>query len=400
MRRTLPPFARTFGLFAALSLVAACTVSAADGSVVPGDDAIAGDETASGDDGATVDPTGDATPELDTAVAPTTDSGAPPANDSGAPPPVDAGPPPPASGVTIIVEPNGKSGVELVNAINGAKKSVHVTMYILSDVDVISALIARHKAGVDVKVVLNKTFPSAGTDNTSVYNQLVAAKVPVVWASSTFTYTHEKCVILDATTAWIMTMNAANTAPVDNREYLAVDSLAADVAEAEQIFAADYAQAKITPSGALLVAPVNARPGLTSLIASATKTIDLEGEEFSDSAVTTALAQAAQRGVKVRIVLANDPSNTTGNTSVATVKKAGAKCVYSGGTSSSSSASKPYIHAKVLVVDGARAYVGSENFSTGSLMYNRELGVIVGVASEVAKITTTINADFAAGTAL
>jgi phosphatidylserine/phosphatidylglycerophosphate/cardiolipin synthase-like enzyme len=391
--RTLPNLARLVGLFASLSFVAACTVAATDGST-SGDDALAAEESATADDTGSVDPASDApTPTPD--AAPTTDASTPP-------PPVDAAPPPPptANGVTIIVEPNGKSGIELVNAINGAKKSVHMTMYILSDVDVITALIARHKAGVEVKVVLNKTFPSAGTDNTNVYNQLVAAKVPVVWASSTFTYTHEKCVILDGTTAWIMTMNAANTAPVDNREYLAVDTDAADVAEAEQIFAADYAQTKVTPSGKLLVAPVNARPGLVSLIGSATKTLDLEGEEFSDATVASAIAQAAQRGVKVRIVLANDPSNTTGNAAVATVKKGGAKVVASGGTSSSSSASKPYIHAKTLVVDGARAYVGSENFSTGSLLYNRELGVVFAVPSEVAKITTTINADFAAGTAL
>jgi phosphatidylserine/phosphatidylglycerophosphate/cardiolipin synthase-like enzyme len=400
VRRTLTIFARPLAIFASLSFVAACAVTPADGSIVgAGDDALGADEAASADDTGSLDPASDATPlPSDAALAP--DAATPP--DTSATPPVDAGAPPPptANGVTIIVEPNGKSGMELVNAINGAKKSVHMTMYILSDVDVIAALINRHKAGVEVKVVLNKTFPSAGTDNTSVYNQLVAAKVPVVWASSTFTYTHEKCVILDGTTAWIMTMNAANTAPVDNREYLAVDGDAADVVEAEQIFAADYAQTKITPSGKLLVAPVNARPGLVSLIGSATKTLDLEGEEFSDGTIATAIAQAAQRGVKVRIVLANDTSNTTGNTAVATVKKAGAKVVYSGGTSSSSTATKPYIHAKTLVVDGARAYVGSENFSTGSLLYNRELGVIFAVASEVAKITSTINVDFAAGTAL
>ncbi len=34
-----------------------------------------------------------------------------------------------------------------------------------------------------------------------------------------------------------------------------------------------------------------------------------------------------------------------------------------------------YIHAKVIDVDGAKAFLGSENFSTASLEYNRELGV-------------------------
>ncbi len=52
--------------------------------------------------------------------------------------------------VQIIVEPNGNGGSEVVNAINAATKSVHMTMYLLSSTDVITALIARHKAGVDV----------------------------------------------------------------------------------------------------------------------------------------------------------------------------------------------------------------------------------------------------------
>ena len=43
---------------------------------------------------------------------------------------------------------------------------------------------------------------------------------------------------------------------------------------------------------------------------------------------------------------------------------------------------------------------GSENFSTGSLQYNRELGVVFSIASEVQKISSTIASDFSKGTAL
>ena len=51
-----------------------------------------------------------------------------------------------------------------------------------------------------------------------------------------------------------------------------------------------------------------------------------------------------------------------------------------------------------MVVDGSRAFVGSENFSAGSLGYNRELGVIFGAAAEVSKVLTTSQKDYAAGT--
>jgi phosphatidylserine/phosphatidylglycerophosphate/cardiolipin synthase-like enzyme len=212
----------------------------------------------------------------------------------------------------------------------------------------------------------------------------------VVWASSSFTYTHEKCVILDGKEAWIMTMNATQTSASSNREYLAVDDDASDVAEADTLFQADYANLAYQPKGNLLVAPVNARNILLQFIATAHTTIDLEGEEFSDYQIAPAIAQMAKQGVKVRIVIATDTSPTQSQTdAINTVKQAGCSVV---------ATSTPYIHAKVLVVDGTQAYVGSANFSGGSLGYNRELGVLIDNNSEVAKIHTPFETDFANGT--
>jgi phosphatidylserine/phosphatidylglycerophosphate/cardiolipin synthase-like enzyme len=292
--------------------------------------------------------------------------------------------------VSVIVEPDGQKGAELVSAIRAAKTSVHMTMYLLSSSQVIQALIDQHNAGVDVKVVLNQTFPTNGGDNSSVYSQLTSAKVPVVWAPSTFTYTHEKCVILDGTQAWIMTMNATNSSPTANREYLAIDNDAADVAEAEAIFEADYAGKSIQPSGALVVAPVNAQSKIVAVASSATTTLDVEGEEFSDTQTANAIAAAAKAGVKVRVVVANTTPTSTQTTAINTVKAAGATVV---------ATASPYIHAKAMIADNKTMYVGSANFSTGSLRYNRELGVILADPTEIAKVAAAIDTDFKAGAA-
>ena len=56
--------------------------------------------------------------------------------------------------------------------------------------------------------------------------------------------------------------------------------------------------------------------------------------------------------------------------------------------------------SKALVVDGMRAYVGSENFTYQSLNQNRELGLIVTDAASVQTIASTIAADYASGRAL
>jgi cardiolipin synthase len=289
--------------------------------------------------------------------------------------------------VTIIVEPSDDAQ-GLISAIKAAKTSVHMEMYLLSNTDIIDALISQHQAGVDVKVVLNETFPSSGADsgsNMSSYTALQGGGVPVVWAPAGFTYTHEKGVIIDGTTAWIMTMNATQSSPTANREYLAVDTDPADVAEAEAIFEHDYADQSYVPSGKLVVSPTNSRKYLTALIGSAKKSIAMEAEELTDAGIVSALETAASHGIKVQVVMAD----ATTTDSAPALKAAGVQLVVY---------TKYYVHAKSIVVDGGYAYVGSENFSAGSLGFNRELGIVTDTPAAVQQVATTTASDFAAGT--
>lgn len=350
-----------------------CGASTSHGA--PSDDAGAGDDAgddAATNDGAVVD--GAASDGATTRDASHVDAGAAP---------------PLTSAVTIIVEP-GDNGQGLLNAIKNARTSVHMTMYLLSSSSIITALIAQKNAGHDVKVLLNQTFPQGQGSNQSTFAQLHSAGVNVKWAPAAFTFTHEKTVIIDAATAWIMTMNATVTSATDNREYLAVDTDATDVAEAESIFESDFA-GTATSAKKLVAAPDNAFSKLLQLIASASATIDIEAEELSDTQIVTALSRAADGGVKVRVVIASGTGTPAQTTAIATLKQHGVRIV---------SLSTPYIHAKSLVVDGTSAYVGSENFSTGSLGYNRELGVLFNAPAEVQKVLSTTSTDFSHGTAL
>jgi cardiolipin synthase A/B len=289
--------------------------------------------------------------------------------------------------VEIVVEP-GDNGDALYESMWRAAKSIHMTMYLLTSERFIDLLSSKRTAGVDVKVVLNEAFPAGSPTNKASYRQLRLAGVPVVWAPSVFAYTHEKCVIVDGATAWIMTMNLDETSAKDNREYLGIDTKGGDVAEAEALFAADYSHSSVAVSGSLLVAPADARTKLLTLIGSATRVLDIEDEEFSDGDVARAVASAARSGVAVRLVLSTDPASSAEALAVSLVQAAGAKVVVT---------ATPYIHAKAVVVDGARAFIGSENLTTASLEDNRELGLITSRASQVAKVEAAIGADYARG---
>jgi phosphatidylserine/phosphatidylglycerophosphate/cardiolipin synthase-like enzyme len=298
---------------------------------------------------------------------------------------------PPSTNVKIIVEPSD-DGQALVSAINGATKSVHMTMYLLSATSVIDALISASGKGRDVKVLLNQSFMMGQGSNSAVYSQLKNAGVTVGWTPPGYALTHEKCAIIDGKTAWIMTMNATQSAPSANREYLAEDSDPDDVAEAETIFTADSSNVNPTLTmGKLVVAPTNARPRLEALINGAKSTIDIEGEELSDSKLVPLLTAQADAGVKVRIVLSNITPTPLQTTAVATLKMHKVSIVQ---------VANPYVHAKALVADGAVAYVGSANFTASSMTSNRELGVIFSTAGEVAKVSSTISTDFASGSPL
>jgi phosphatidylserine/phosphatidylglycerophosphate/cardiolipin synthase-like enzyme len=305
-----------------------------------------------------------------------------------------AAPIPPTSAVGIQVIPSD-NGLAVLNAIKGATKSVHMMMYLLSDTQVINALIALKQAGKDVKVILNQNFPSNQGSNSSVRTTLKNAGVNVIYAPDAFQYTHAKMVIIDDAKVLVMTMNLTQSSASQNREYIATDTDPADVADAEKIFNGDFTDVSTTVNGKLLWAPgptanVDARSRLVALVDSAKTSVDLEGEELSEDSIVNSLVNAQKAGVKVRIVLDQQAGTAAQQKAVTTLKAAGVPVV---------GVANPTIHAKAIVVDGARAYIGSMNFTYNSLASNREVGLITDATAEIAKVSKTIGDDFAIGTA-
>lgn len=159
----------------------------------------------------------------------------------GAPGVADGGDPPDAAGdlalpalplatqVSVYVEPAAGEG-PLIAAIGGAKSSVHVEVYLLTDDTITGALVQAHQRGVEVKVIVEQNPMGGGSD--AALSQLTAAGVPWQYGNPAFTFTHEKAMILDGDVLWAMTGNLSSSAFSQNREYILVDTDAADAAEA------------------------------------------------------------------------------------------------------------------------------------------------------------------------
>lgn len=290
-------------------------------------------------------------------------------------------------GITEFDEPDAGEQV-ITNAITGAKKSIWVEMYLLTDTNVIQALENAARSGVDVRVMLEPN-PVGGGSPQSTEAALRQAGASVEDTSPAFTLTHEKGMIIDGVTAYIMSCNLTYSAlNGKNREYGIIDTIPQDVQSVAAIFTADWNRTTISQitDPSLVVSPINARSDLTAFITNAQHSLIIEAEELEDSSIIQAIASAAQRGVAVQVILPTPSGSTDPNASgIATIKAAGAQVEED---------AQLYMHAKMMVADGTTGYVGSENFSTQSLDSNRELGLLLTDSTALSLLQQTFQQDW------
>jgi phosphatidylserine/phosphatidylglycerophosphate/cardiolipin synthase-like enzyme len=201
--------------------------------------------------------------------------------------------------------------------------------------------------------------------------------------------------IIDDATAYVMTMNFTNSAFTANREYALIDRLPADVAELLKIFQADWDEAPYQPGDTpLVVSPVNSRARILGLIDSAQHTLTIQVEYLTDPEVAAHLAARAKAGVDIKVMLAYlKPSPCMdGDTNAEE-----AKLMADAGVTQVAFMKNIRMHAKCIVADGERAFLGSENLTTTSLDRNREIGILVTDPVLVAKLRDTAAADWGTG---
>jgi cardiolipin synthase A/B len=300
-------------------------------------------------------------------------------------------------GVQVFVEPDDGEQV-ITNAIASAQKSIWLEIYILSDRNAIRALEEAANRGLDVRVMLEPHPFGGGSSPSKTLDTLAASGVKAQFTNPSFSLTHAKSMIIDGTSAYIMTSNFSRSAlggssgssGYRNREYGIIDTIQQDVLATEAIFVADWNRSTVQFNDPnLVVSPINSRNDFTTLINSARSTLLIEAEEMNDSDIEQALANAAQHGVQVEVILpaASSTSGDSNSQGIATIKQGGVQVRED---------AQLYMHAKIIVVDNKVAYVGSENISVQSLDQNRELGIIVSDPSVLNTLQTTFQYDWGA----
>ena len=295
---------------------------------------------------------------------------------------------PSPAALSLLIEP-GAGMAPIYALLDSARHTVDLVMYELEDTHAEQLLAADAARGVAVRVLLNSAY--SGSVNDAAFSYLKGHGVRVQWASPLYALTHQKTLVVDASVAVIMTLNWTSRYYSDTRDVGVIDRIPSDIAAIEATFEADDTGARITPpSGADLVwSPTTSAPDLLALINGAKRDLFVENEEMDSREIIDALVAAARRGVNTEICMTD---SSRWSSSFEELFSAGVHIrVFS-------PAAALYIHAKLLVRDeGLRdeeAFVGSQNFSTESLRYNRELGILITAGPPIRQLRTLIQTDY------
>lgn len=276
--------------------------------------------------------------------------------------------------ITILTQP--ESGTRpVVEAIDGAQRSVWVQIYMMTDVNVIEALGRAAKRGLDVRVLLEESPYNPGNPNSALSgNQKVATTleglgVKVAWTNPAFNFTHAKSMLVDGEVAYVLSYNLTKAATETNREFAIIDRAMSDVEELKRIFLADWERKPYQPLDPdLVISPNNARWRILGVMEQARRELLVGVEVISDPEFVATLIEKRRAGVDVRVLV--------GGVKKVPANLPAARALLAGGVPTRSQG-RPYLHAKYVIADGGAAYMGSINFSTNSLDENREIGLLI-----------------------
>jgi cardiolipin synthase A/B len=272
---------------------------------------------------------------------------------------------------TLIVLPDD-SVQPILDAIDGAKKSLRIKMFIFTDPSLLDAVIAAHRRGVNVRIMLNPKRRNGVSENDETRSKLEAAGIEVRDSNPAFDVTHEKSMVVDDKTAFVKSLNWQTKNLTSTRDYAIITRHAHEVEEIINGFEADWNRQDFE-SRHLIWCRGNGRERITQFINQAKHSLWLQNERYQDQMIIECLVRAKERGVKVH-VMARPPHTLKKDKLIEGV--GGLRILNDIGVQVRK-LKKLKLHAKMLLADGERAIIGSINLAPGSFDSRRELAIEV-----------------------
>lgn len=333
---------------------------------------------------------------------------------------------------------NGEAPV-LVTFLNEARKTIDIEIYEMGDLEVRAALREAIARNVRIRVIkepkplgshCDEMAPPAERDNADCADKKLLVDrirqaggefIPFVKSElcaegAKNCFQHGKMVIVDRKAALLSSgnFNSSNlcTESADpkkcNRDYSYIIRRRRFVRALARVFEMDLLSTRFDvkktlrpgPSKRITVSPLSLEP-LVEFIQSAKHSVRIQNQYLKDPVLNQAIIEKAKSGVNVEISLASlcafskpkEYDRKKASELFGTFEDAGVK-VRMFTTSIEVEGRPGYMHAKAIVVDGRRAWMGSVNGSTTSLTLNREYGFFFTDRKSVRKLVETMDEDF------
>lgn len=280
----------------------------------------------------------------------------------------------------------------VVELIRSARQSLRIKQFTFTDPDVLDAVLDAKGRGVDVAVMLNPQRSSGSRANDETFRTLRRAGLRVRWSNPRFRVTHEKSIVVDERTALIATFNLCTKYFTQTRDYGLVTQDQRQVGQIVQAFEADWNRRAFHPGEhcGLLWSPDNARRLMASVVDAAERTLHIQHPKFVDATITERIAAAHQRGVKVHVLCGGKHGISDWDVldtfaSLRILHQVGAKVHRQ---------KHLRLHAKLILVDGRLALLGSMNIDRSAFDLRRELGLGIEDAAVVEQLTEAFQQDW------
>ena len=291
----------------------------------------------------------------------------------------------------LVVLPD-ESAKPILDVIAAATKSLRVKMFVFSDPDLLEAVIAAHRRGVKVRVMLNAARRDGEDDNAATRKALTDAGIEVNDSNPDFGITHEKSMTADESLAFVKSLNWATENLTETRDYAVITTHAHEVAEIIACFEADWHREKFTPGDCahLIWCPTNGRERIARFIDGVKETLFVQNERYQDAVIIERLVRARERGVKIHVMA--KPPHTLKKDKL--IEGVGGMRILDDVGIKVHKLKHLKLHGKMLLADGARAIIGSINLAPGSFDDRRELAIEIEDEEVVGRLQQVAHHDW------
>ena len=275
--------------------------------------------------------------------------------------------------MNLIIQP--EAGLApVVKAIQRAEKTIDMAIFRIDRGEIEKALAAAVQRGVRVRILVAHTNRGGEGRLRKLEQRMLEAGVTVTRTGDDFVRYHAKYMVADDV-LHLFAFNFTTADTAKSRSFGVSTRDKSAVKEALTLFEADCTRQPFTPSkrSTLVVSPETARDALTSFIKDAKRQLLIYDVNVQDPAFTKLLKQLAASGIDVRVI----------------GKFKGA------GDAIGVRPLKPLrLHARAIIRDGSRAFVGSQSLRRPELNQRREVGVVITNSAVARKLRDVFEADW------